>query len=82
MEISGIRSAFPFLFQNSEKGVNVDNINVSGDIVDIHAPEILSDEEAESVFSDTLSMIGADHAQALSVHSGLSENRVFALLGL
>lgn len=82
MEISGIRSTFPFLFQNNEKGVNVDNISNSGDIVDIHTPEILSDEEAENVYNDTLSMIANDHASALSVHSGLSESRVFALLGL
>lgn len=82
MEISGIRSAFPFLFQNSEKGANVDNINYSGDIVDIRAPELLSDEEAETVYNDTLNMIASDHAQALSAHSGLSENRVFALLGM
>ncbi len=82
MEISGIRSAFPFLFQNNEKGVNVDSINNPGDIVDIHAPELLSDEEAEVVYNDTLAMIGNDHAQALAAHSGLSENRVFALLGL
>lgn len=82
MEISGIRSTFPFLFQNNEKGVNVDNMNNVGDIVDIHAPQILADDEVEGVYNDTLNIIANDHAQALSAHSGLSESRVFALLGM
>lgn len=81
MEISGIRSTTPFAFQNFDK----DNAAVKrqeGDIVDVKQPELLSDEEAEVVLNDTISMIGSDAASALSVHSGLSENRVFALLGL
>ena len=82
MEISGIRSAFPFLFQNNEKGTSPDVINNLGDRVDIRAPQILADEEVETVYNETLNMIGSDHAQALSAHSGLSENRVFALLGM
>lgn len=81
MEISGIRSAFPFLFQNNDRGANVDNIPAAGDIVDIHAPNILADDEVEGVYNDTLNMISGDHAAALSVHGGLSESRVFALLG-
>lgn len=82
MEISGIRSVFPFLFQDSEKGVNVDKVNNSGDVVDIRGPQILADEEVEGVYNDTLNMIANDRAEALSVHSGLSESRVFALLGM
>lgn len=81
MEISGIRATFPFLFQNNDKGANVDNIKNPGDIVDIKAPNILVDEEVEGVYNDTLSMIAGDHAAALSAHAGLSESRVFALLG-
>ncbi len=82
MEISGIRSTFPFLFQNNEKGVNVNNIKDLGDVVDIHSPQILADDEVEGVYNDTLNMITTDHAQALAAHSGLSESRVFALLGM
>lgn len=81
MEISGIRSAFPFLFQSNEKGANVDNVKNLGDIVDINAPEILADEDVEGVYNDTLAMIANDRASALTAHSGLSESRVFALLG-
>lgn len=82
MEISGIRSAFPFLFQNNEKSTSAEVINSLGDRVDISAPQVLADEEVEAVYNDTINMIANDHAQALSAHSGLSENRVFALLGI
>lgn len=79
MEISGIRSSLPFLFPGSEKETAA--VAQRGDIVDIQHANILSDEEAEVVFQDTLGMIASDAATALGVHSGLSENRVFALLG-
>ena len=79
MEISGIRSTMPFMFQGTEKGAS--QKQATGDVVDIQQPQILSDEEAETVFNDTLSMIAHDAVNALSVHSGLSEDRVFALLG-
>ncbi|MDR3357627.1 MAG: hypothetical protein LBN96_01955 [Desulfovibrio sp.] len=39
-------------------------------------------EEAESVFNDTLNMITTDTVTALSAHSGLVPERVFALLGM
>lgn len=80
MEISQIRSSFPFMFPAQEKGEGV--IRQTGDIVDVHAPELLTDEEAEAVLNETIGMITSDSAAALSVHSGLSESRVFALLGL
>lgn len=80
MEISGIRSSLPFLFSGAEKENPA--VERKGDIVDIQHTNILSDEEAEVVFQDTLGMIGADAANALSVHSGLTESRVFALLGV
>lgn len=79
MEISGIRAAFPFMFQGTEKEA-VSKIG-SGDIVDVRMPEVLSDEEAEKVFNESLDMISQNPAAALSVHSGLSESRVFALVG-
>lgn len=80
MEISQIRSAFPFVFQGMEKTEAAPR--PAGDIVDVHAPELLADEEVEGVLNETISMIGNDSAAALSVHSGLTESRVFALLGL
>lgn len=80
MEISPIRSAFSFMFPNQEKAEAT--LKQASDIIDIHSPELLADEDVEGVLNDTISMIGNDGAAALSVHSGLSESRVFALLGL
>lgn len=78
MEISGIRSALPFVFQGAEKETANHDI---GDVVDVHAPRILADDEVEGVLNETIGMIASDAAHALSVHSGLTESRVFALLG-
>lgn len=82
MEISQIRNAMPFLFQGAEKEEGQNALRSVGDTVDVHAPELLSDEEAEQVLNDTIAMIGQDSAAALSVHSGLTQSRVFALLGI
>lgn len=82
MEISQIRSAFPFMFPTQDRESTGETLKNAGDIVDIHAPELLADEDVEDVLNDTISMIGSDSAAALSVHSGLSQSRVFALLGL
>lgn len=82
MEISQIRTAMPFLFPGSEKEAPASTIRNSGDTVDLHGVEILADEDVEGIFNETISMIGSDSAAALSVHSGLSESRVFALLGM
>lgn len=82
MEISQIRSAFSFMFPNQEKEKAEATLKQASDIIDIHAPDLLADEDVEGVLNETISMIGNDGAAALSVHSGLSESRVFALLGL
>jgi len=82
MEISQIRSALPFMFPGSEKEENAVAPRPVGDTVDVHAPELLADEDVEGVLNETISMIGSDSAAALSVHSGLTQSRVFALLGL
>lgn len=82
MEISGIRSALPFMFGGNDGEAAKSVKNTISDRIDISAHNLLTDEEAESVLADTISMIGSDSAAALSVHSGLSENRVFALLGI
>ena len=52
------------------------------DTVDIRAPQLLEDDEVDGVLDDTLNMIAQDNVGALSVHGGLSQSRVFALLGL
>lgn len=85
MEISGIRSAFPFAFPTADKdgGDAAQAASLAtGDMVDIHAPQLLADDEVDGVLDQTLSMIAQDNVAALSVHGGLSESRVFALLGL
>ena len=82
MEISQIRSAVPFLFPNAEKEAVEAAPKSMGDTVDIRGLDLIPDEEVDNVLSETISMIGSDSAAALSVHSGLSESRVFALLGL
>ncbi len=52
------------------------------DTVDVRAPHLLEDDEVDGVLDDTLNMIAQDNMGALSVHGGLSQSRVFALLGL
>ena len=42
----------------------------------------MSDAEVEGLMEETIQMISDDSVGALSVHSGLDPNRVFALLGL
>lgn len=68
-----------FPFENSNE---VTRAVSSRDIVDVNELPDMSDEEVESLLQDTLRMIGDDSVNALSVHSGLDPNRVFALLGL
>lgn len=71
---------FPFAFPQTDKE-NAAQAQPVGDMVDIHGPELLADEEVDGVLNETIGMITGDRAGALSVHSGLSESRVFALLG-
>ena len=80
MEISQLTSSQPFMFPTTEKGSQI--VKNQGDVVDVHAPQLLADDEVEDVLNETIGMITSDSAAALSVHSGLTESRVFALLGL
>lgn len=82
MEISGINHAFPFAFTMPDKDDSGSTPAAVQDTVDVHAPHLLEDSEVDSVLDDTLSMIAQDNVAALSVHGGLSQSRVFALLGL
>lgn len=80
MEIKGLGSAFPFMFQGGEKAGDA-AVRQASDVVDVHSPYIIPDEEVDAVYNETLDMIAQDSAGALAVHSGLSGSRVFALLG-
>ena len=52
------------------------------DTVDVSSPWLLPDDEVDGVLDATMNMISQDNLAALSVHGGLSQSRVFALLGL
>lgn len=80
MEITQLNSSQPYLFPSPERGAQT--ARPQGDIVNVHAPQLLADDEVEGVLNETIGMIVNDSAAALSMHSGLSESRVFALLGL
>lgn len=82
MEISGIGSVMPFSFQASERTAAIGSQQNLEDKVDLRGVQILADDEVEGVYNDTIGMIGSDAANALSMHGGLSESRVFALLGM
>lgn len=82
MEISGINPSAPFSFLLPDKEDSGSTPAAVQDTVNISAPSLLRDDEVEGVLDDTLSMIAEDNAGALAVHGGLSESRVFALLGL
>lgn len=82
MEISQIRSAMPFLFPNQERETVEAAPKSMGDTVDIKGVNLIPDEEVDNVLNETINMIVSDSAAALNVHSGLNEDRVFALLGL
>lgn len=86
MEILGINPGMSFGYVPSDKEDNAP-VPTSGsleqlDTVDISSPYILPDDEVEMVMDETLNMIAQDSMAALSVHGGLSQSRVFALLGL
>lgn len=80
MEISGINSFMPFQFSKTEKDGQNGAAQQLADMVDVHAPELLADDEVEGVLADSIGMIADNPLAALSLHN-LSENRVFALLG-
>lgn len=82
MEISGINPSLPFAFTMPGKDDSGSTPAAVQDTVDVRAPHLLEDDEVDGVLDDTLNMIAQDNMGALSVHGGLSQSRVFALLGL
>ncbi len=82
MEIFGINPSLPFAFTIPDKDDSGSIPATVQDTVDVRAPHLLKDNEVGGVLDDTLNMITQDNVGALSVHGGLSQSRVFALLGL
>lgn len=82
MEISGINAFHPFTFTRTDKDDSGSTPAAVQDVVNLSAPKLLEDHEVDSVMDDTLNMIAQDNVAALSVHGGLSQNRVYALLGI
>lgn len=82
MEISNITNALGFTFGLPDKDDSGSTPAPLQDMLDISNFQLLADDEVDDVMDDTLNMIAQDNVAALSVHGGLNESRVFALLGL
>jgi len=82
MNISGINSSNSFAFPSIEKEETASPTALSHDVVSLSAPNLLADDEVDGVLEDTMSMISQNPMNALSVHGGLSANRVASLLSL
>lgn len=82
MEISALDKALPFNFIMTDKDGMGNVPPVAQDFVDISAPQLLADDEVDDVLDATIDMLARDNVAALSVHGGLTQSRVFSLLGL
>ena len=82
MEISGINTFHPFTFTRTDRDDSGSTPAAVQDVVNLSTPQLLEDDEVDAVMDDTLNMIAQDNLAALSVHGGLSQSRVFALLGM
>ena len=80
MEISGLNSFMNFQFSKTEKDGQNGAPQQLADMVDVHAPNLLADDEVDDVLAESIGMISNNPLEALSLHN-LSESRVFALLG-
>lgn len=82
MELSGITVSPNYIFRLPEMDDEGSAPAALRDSVSLCAPYEFTDEEAELMLDDTINMIGEDSVTALSLHGGLTENRVYQLLGL
>ncbi|MDR1777395.1 MAG: hypothetical protein LBR31_06160 [Desulfovibrio sp.] len=88
MEITGITHSIPFMFRfpgGEDSGSTppvAHNTPDAPDMVTLSGISVLDEDEEQSLYTDTLNMIASDNVAALSVHSGLVPERVFALLGM
>jgi hypothetical protein len=83
MNISGIDASVFLGFRLPSDGEDAARTAAGPmDKVDISLSGLSDDEEAAGVFGGALSAIAADPQGALAAHSGLTQSRVFALLGM
>ena len=82
MEISGLNAFHPFSFPRPDKDDSGSTPAAVQDVVNLSTPQLLEDHEVDAVMDETLNMIAHDNVSALSVHGGLTQSRVFALLGM
>lgn len=82
MEISGLNKFNAFAFPLPGKDDSGSTPAAVQDVVNLSTPQMLEDHEVDAVMDETLNMIAHDNVAALSVHGGLSQSRVFALLGM
>lgn len=84
MKINAFDASLPFAFFNNDhdKDMTATASAAPQDVVNVNSPRLLRDDEVDNVLQETIQGITNDGAAALSLHSGLSESRVFALLGL
>jgi hypothetical protein len=82
MELTGITRSIPLIFHFPDREGGGSTPPAAQDRVSVNIFPQMDVEEAESVFNDTLNMITTDTVTALSAHSGLVPERVFALLGM
>lgn len=83
MNISGIDNAYLHGTFTPDLGRNPGSAPVAPqDTIDLSRLPEMSDEEIEGLMEETIQMISDDSYRALSVHSGLDQNRVYALLGM
>ncbi|MDR2744360.1 MAG: hypothetical protein LBB66_04070 [Desulfovibrio sp.] len=82
MELTGITQSMPLMFRFPDREDGGSTPPAVQDTVSMTAFRPLDDEQAGTVFDDTLDRIAEDNAAALSVHGGLVPERVFALLGM
>ena len=83
MNVSGIENYIPFSFNMQDRDDPSGSAPAAmGDVINVSMPSLLSDEEAENVLAETMQMISQSPVDALGVHSGLTPERTFALLGL
>ncbi|MBO4300761.1 MAG: hypothetical protein J5861_04070 [Desulfovibrio sp.] len=84
MKISGFTPSalfsFPLLDRDAASGSTV----ASQDMINLQSLSMMDmdDAEAEALLDSTLGMIAQDNVAALSVHGGLTANRVAELLSL
>lgn len=82
MKITSLTAPSPLSFLQPDRDAAASPAPATRDMVSLSATRLLQDDEVDGVLDQALKAITGDHAGALSVHSGLNQGRVFALLGI